>query len=253
MDNYFNIRYEFDRGEVHKAIARRVEMPGDDYVCVADGVILNEVNRNPEYLDVVNGGMFSICDSSYVPLYIKWIYGKRFPQYCGSSIFKDIVSSRRYRMIFLGSSSEILKGLKKNILPWNPDVEQMQFVELPYCGADEFDYKAIADMVNRDGADIIWVSLGAPKQEWFMSKLKPHLRHGVMIAVGAAFKFYGSEDIKRAPEWMIRNHLEFVHRIFSEPGKQIGRCIDIIRSLPRLLLGEYRRKRAVMSHLPEHV
>ncbi len=28
MDNYFNIRYEFDRGEVHKAIARRVEMPG---------------------------------------------------------------------------------------------------------------------------------------------------------------------------------------------------------------------------------
>ena len=36
----------------------------------------------------------------------------------------------------------------------------MQFVELPYCGADEFDYKAIADMVNRDGADIIrfrWV------------------------------------------------------------------------------------------------
>ncbi len=77
-------------------------------------MILNEVNRNPEYLDVVNGGMFSICDSSYVPLYIKWIYGKRFPQYCGSSIFKDIVSSRRYRMIFLGSSSEILKGLKKH-------------------------------------------------------------------------------------------------------------------------------------------
>lgn len=44
---------------------------------MADGVILNIANRDPEYLKVVNGGMFSICDSSYVPLYIKWIYGVR--------------------------------------------------------------------------------------------------------------------------------------------------------------------------------
>ena len=169
MQTYFNIRYEFDRDAVHKAIGDRLLRPGSDYISVADGVILDTANRVPEYLEVVNSGMFAICDSSYVPLYIRLIHGKKYSQYCGSEIFRDIVSSRRYRMIFLGSSSEILKGLKKNILPWNPDVEQMQFVELPYCGADEFDYKAIADMVNRDGADIIWVSLGAPKQEWFMS------------------------------------------------------------------------------------
>ncbi len=46
-----------------------------DYICVADGVILDIANRNSDYLNVVNGGLFAICDSSYVPLYLKWLYG----------------------------------------------------------------------------------------------------------------------------------------------------------------------------------
>ena len=43
------------------------------HICVADGVILNNANRKPDYLKIVNGGMFAICDSGYVPLYIKWL------------------------------------------------------------------------------------------------------------------------------------------------------------------------------------
>ena len=118
----------------------------------------------------------------------------------------------------------------------------MQFVELPFRKVEEFDYPEIARMVEADGADIIWVALGAPKQEIFMSRLKPYLHHGVMIAVGAAFKFFSGTEVSRAPQWMIRCHLEFVHRIFKEPRKQLARCWGIIESLPRLLWQEHRRK-----------
>lgn len=190
MNTYFNINYEFDRSQVHQAIARRLAEPGADYICVADGVILNTVNRVPEYREVVNGGMFSICDSSYVPLYIKWIYGTQYQQYCGSQIFRDIVSQRKYRMIFLGTQQKILDSLQRNLMEMNPAVRDMKFVELPFCDVDGFDYESIARMIEADGADIVWVALGAPKQEYFMSRLKPHLHHGVMLAVGAAFKFY---------------------------------------------------------------
>ena len=41
MKTYFNIRYEMERDEVHRAIDRRLPLPGSDYICVADGVILN--------------------------------------------------------------------------------------------------------------------------------------------------------------------------------------------------------------------
>lgn len=242
MKTYFNIRYEMDRNAVHDSIEKQLSLPCSDYICVADGVIMNTANRRKGYLDVVNGGMFSICDSSCVPIYIRWIHGIQYSQYCGSEIFIDIISSRKYRMIFMGTSQNTLDGLKNNLKKFNPDVEDMQFIELPYRKVDEFDYAAIAKTIEDDGADIVWVALGAPKQEYFMHYLKPHLSHGVMIAVGAAFKFFsGGADTNRAPKWMIRHHLEFVHRLWKEPKKQFPRCFDIIRTLPWLLFSEWRK------------
>lgn len=242
MTKYFNINYEFNYKRIHDSISECIRQNKTDYICVADGVILNIANRKPEYLKVVNGGMFSICDSGYVPLYIRWIYGKRYEQYCGSQIFMDIIHSRKYRMIFMGTSQNTLNGLKENLKKENPDVENMKFVELPYKAVEDFDYEGIAKDIEADGADIIWIALGAPKQEIFMSLLKSHLKRGVMIAVGAAFKFYSGTDTKRAPQWMIRCHLEFVHRIFKEPKKQLRRCSMILLTLPKLLVEETMRK-----------
>lgn len=247
MKTYFNIKYEFNRKTVHDSIARRLSQPGADYICVADGVIMNVANRRPKYLEVINGGMLTICDSSYVPLYLKWIYGQKYDQYCGSEIFLDIVASRKYRMIFLGTQQNILDGLQQELAKINPDVETMTFHELPFCEITKFDYPAIAKLIEEDGADIIWIALGAPKQEFFMNLLQPHLNHGVMIAVGAAFKFFSGIGTKRAPNWMIRYHLEFVHRLSKEPSKQIRRCFHIVRTLPGLLFGEWRHKHKIIK------
>lgn len=244
METYFNICYEFDKKSVHEAIAQQLAGNASGYICVADGVILDTVNRNTAYRQVVNDGMFSICDSSYVPLYIQWIYGKRYEQYCGSQIFMDIVKSQRYRMIFMGTNQTILNALQRNLMSVNPDVAKMQFVELPFRAVEDFDYERIARKIEADGAGIIWIALGAPKQEYFMNRLKPHLKRGVMIAVGAAFKFYSGIAAKRAPTWMVKHHLEFVYRIFSEPKKQIKRCSMIVLTLPMLLIGEMKRKHA---------
>ncbi len=244
MEKYFNIRYELEIPEVHKRIAEQIEKKEPGYICVADGNILNMVSYNKAYRNVINSSMFSICDSSWVPVFIKWIYGREYKQYCGSDIFIDIVRSRKYRMIFLGAKQAVLDALQKNIAKENPEVEGMTFHELPFCDVDGFDYPAIAELVNNDGADIVWVALGAPKQEYFMNKLAPHLNKGVCIAIGAAFNFYSglASAPKRAPRWMVKWHLEFLHRIMIEPKKQIKRCWGIIAHLPRILWKEKRRK-----------
>ncbi len=247
MKEYFNIRYEFDHASVLDRIDRRVNEGTPGYICVADGVILNTVNSDESYRQVIDGSMFSICDSSYVPLYIRWIYGEKYCQYAGSEIFNDIVSSCKYRMAFLGCDKVTLDGLRRTLAKINPDVNSMLFYELPFKPVGEFDYPSIAKMVADDGADIVWVALGAPKQEIFMSLLQPHMEHGVMIAVGAAFKFYSGVEVKRAPSWMVRCHLEFVHRIMCEPRKQIRRCSKIVVSLPGLLYREWNVKRQNLS------
>ena len=245
MEKYFDIRYEFDKATVHKSIEEQVSKGEPGYICVADGNILTMVHNNKEYCNVINGSMFSICDSSWVPVFVKHIYGYKREQYCGSDIFGDIVKSNKYRMIFLGTKQKVLDALQQNLSKDNPDVAGMTFKELPFCTVEEFDYPGIARMIEQDGADIIWVALGAPKQEQFMNRLQPHIKHGVMIAVGAAFNFYSglADAPKRCPEWMHKMHLEFVHRIFMEPKKQIKRCWHIVVTLPAILRKEKRRRR----------
>lgn len=241
MEKYFDIRYEFSVPQIHRAIEEQVARNCPDYICVADGNILNMVYHDSHYRDVINGGMFSICDSSWVPQFIKWIYGHQRTHYCGSDIFIDIVRSCKYRMIFLGTQQKTLDALQHNLQQYNPAVAQMTFKELPYCNVDEFDYAHIAQTIEQDGADIIWIALGAPKQELFMNRLKPHLKRGVIIAIGAAFNFYSglADAPQRCPAWLRKLHLEFAHRIYTEPRKQLKRCWRIIITIPKILEKEY--------------
>ena len=244
MEKYFNIRYEFDKSVVQECIAQKTTEQGTGYICVADANILQQVHNDLDYRKVVDGSMFSICDSSWVPMFLKWIYGIHREHYCGSMIFKDVIEMKQYRQFFMGTSTKTLHALKENLMKMDPTIKEMTFYELPFCKVEDFDYPAIAEMVNNDNSDIIWVALGAPKQEIFMSKLQPYLKRGVQIAVGAAFKFYSGLEEKRAPEWMRRMHLEFLYRIYAEPKKQFARCKQIVCTLPRIFREERKRKKA---------
>ena len=122
MEKYFGIRYEFDKEQVWKQIDIQIASGISGYVCVADGVVVDHVQRNPEYRKAVNGSMFSICDSGWVPLYLKWIYGIRRSQYCGPMIFRDLVPKNI--MMFFISQTLIPDTLKT----------AMEKKLLTYCG-----------------------------------------------------------------------------------------------------------------------
>lgn len=243
MAEYFHIDYELSRERVLERIEERCQTAeGAGYIVVADGNVLVQVHRDLEYRSVVRDAFFSICDSSWVPLYLRRIYGFQPQQYSGSDIFRDITGLKRYRMAFLGSSQQVLDALRDNLAEIDPSIADMLFMELPFAGVEDFDYENIAAHVNAYGPDIVWLALGAPKQERFAARLAPFLRRGVIIPVGAVFNFRAGLGIRRAPDWMVRMHLEFIYRIFSEPRKQLRRVWNILRYTPAILREE-RRKR----------
>ena len=243
MEKYFNIRYLFGKERIWKQLDTLIQSQQPAYICVADGNVVSRVQNRSDYRDVVNGCIFSICDSGWVPLYLRWIYGIRREQYCGPMIFKDLVQQAKYRMFFMGTNQATLDSLKSELIKWNPEVATMTFYALPFKSVRDFDYKKIAEMVNQDEADIIWVALGAPKQDYFMHLLQPHLKRGVMLGVGAAFNFYSGLGEKRAPKWIRKCHIEFIYRIFQSPKKQIQRCLMILATMPKMFWQEYKRKR----------
>ena len=147
-------------------------------------------------------------------------------------------------MMFLGTSNAILKPLRENISKIDNRILDMKFTALPFRPVENFNYKEIADSINEENPDIVWVALGMPKQEIFMHNLNPFLNRGVCIGVGAAFKFFsGLSGHRRAPKWMIKCKIEWIYRIFSEPKKQIGRCWLIVKTVPKLLYQENKIKK----------
>jgi len=243
MKEYFNVNLEFDKKVVDEIIQTTISNKGKGYVCSVESNNLTVANKNKEFRQVVNGALVNICDGSILAKILGFIHKKNFDSYVGADLFIQYVNLCKYNQFFIGNTRIVLDGLRANLSKIDPAISHMQFEELPFRKVEEFDYEKIAEMINQTKPDIIWVSLGAPKQEYFMSRLLPHLHQGVMFGFGAIFNFNaGIGQVKRAPKWMRGLRLEWLYRAFEEPKKNIPRYWNFIKLLPILFYSEIRKK-----------
>lgn len=77
--------------------------------------------------------------------------------------------------------------------------------------------QAIAD-IDSSGAKVVWVGTGQPRQELWMSEMRPLLQAPLLVGVGAAFDFHAGL-VPQAPAWMGRNGLEWLYRLSREPRR----------------------------------
>ncbi len=240
MKIFLNINFLFDRKEIEQRMQSYIDNKEVTYICAVNANTVTVANNNPEYKKIINNSGFNLCDGSLLALSYKKIYKEPVSSYPGPDFFIDYLSKGRYKSFFLGSTDESLKSLKQKLVKYDPEISDMPFYSPPFIPLDDFDYDSIAKMINESNADIIWVSLGAPKQEEFMYRLKPFLEKGVMIGVGAAFIFYGDDKQKRAPKIFRKMHLEWAYRnITTFTIKK--RFRNQLYYMPQLLFKEIRK------------
>lgn len=120
--------------------------------------------------------------------------------------------------VFLfGSTPETLQKLEQYISSNFPNLKLKGILSPKYGNWSTEDESHYIKTINISGANIIFIGLGCPKQEIWMSKNRENI-HGVMLGVGAAFDFHAG-TIKRAPIFFQRYGLEWMHRLFSEPRR----------------------------------
>jgi N-acetylglucosaminyldiphosphoundecaprenol N-acetyl-beta-D-mannosaminyltransferase len=247
-DYYFNVRLEFDKKIVDEVIQNAISEGTVGYVCSIESNNLTVANTNPEFLDVVNESLINICDGSNLAKLLGFLHKKNFSPYIGADLFLKYIHMCKYKQYFLGNTQEVLDGLKNNLSQIDPKIRNMNFETLPFCKVEDFDYTSIAGKINADSPDIIWVSLGAPKQEFFMNKLQPYLKRGVMFGFGAIFNFNsGTGNVRRAPRWMLTVKMEWLYRAYEEPRKNIPRYYHFLQELPHLIKEE---KNKLKNHTP---
>jgi N-acetylglucosaminyldiphosphoundecaprenol N-acetyl-beta-D-mannosaminyltransferase len=89
--------------------------------------------------------------------------------------------------------------------------------------------------------DIVYVGLGFPKQEHLIADLRPLFPRTWFLGVGVSISFVAG-DVSRAPAWMQRTGLEWIHRLAQEPDRLARRyLVDGLPFAARLLVGSALR------------
>lgn len=236
----FNIHLEFNSFNLYKAIDSRIADKKAGYVCVCDSSVLTRAFKEPEYRKIINGAFVNSCDGSSICTLANKLYGPGLVSVNGPEIFAKYIKLT-YKQVIIGNTDGIVQMVRNKIHQDGEDDSYITHLQVPFCTVDKFDYKGIAEKINQEEYDIIWVSLGNPKQEIFMSKLLPYLNKGVMFGIGAALNFWVGD--LALPKFHI-GPMRFIWltRIFQDPIRQIKMNWPIIKTLPKIYFQEKQRK-----------
>jgi N-acetylglucosaminyldiphosphoundecaprenol N-acetyl-beta-D-mannosaminyltransferase len=123
-----------------------------------------------------------------------------------------------YRHYFYGGAPGVAERLGAKLRARLPMLQVAGSYTPPFCSLSVEEDAAIVCQINAARADIIWVGLSSPKQEFWMHAHLGKLSAPVMVGVGAAFDFL-SGNKPQAPVWMQHTGLEWLFRLLSEPRR----------------------------------
>lgn len=238
----FEINLEFDPEVFYKMVDDAIANSQKGYVCVCDSSVLHRTHYEPAYREIVNNAMINTSDGSAIVLMAKMLYGGNPHPDNGPDIFAHYTKSR-HKQIVLGNTEDIYRQVKEKLEANGDWHGQMVHMQLPFLPVDKFDYEGIAKEINEQGYDIIWVSLGNPKQEIFMSKIIPLLDKGVLFGIGAALNFWVG-DLAMPKTHIGPLRLMWFTRMFQDPKRQIAGNWKVLKLLPRLYYQEWKKKKA---------
>jgi N-acetylglucosaminyldiphosphoundecaprenol N-acetyl-beta-D-mannosaminyltransferase len=156
------------------------------------------------------------------------------------------VAKQGGRHYFFGGAPGVAKAAAARLKALAPKMTVAGAEAPPFRPLSAAEEKALLARIKRLKVDVLWVGLGAPKQERWMAAMQGRLP-ATMVGVGAAFDYYAG-TVAEAPRWVQRAGLEWAYRLKEEP-RRLWRRYLLTNSLflwlaPVELLGLWPRRSA---------
>jgi N-acetylglucosaminyldiphosphoundecaprenol N-acetyl-beta-D-mannosaminyltransferase len=205
----------------HEAVDRLLDASGGLVVHLCNAYTLALARRRPAYARMLNEAGLNLPDGT--PL--AWL-GRResvegFTHATrGADILRDALlrgQSRGTRHYFYGSTPEVIALLQEQIRVFAPEAIICGAESPAMADLDEAVLRAAGQRMAEANADIVWVGLGTPKQDWAVAALGVDLA-AVLVPVGAAFDFLAGTK-REAPAFLRGTGLEWLFRLASEPRR----------------------------------
>lgn len=227
----------YDNVTMQEALERGralLEADAPAYCVTPNAEMAYEALHDEAFRAVLNGAALVLPDGAGVVLGAKILKTPLKQKVAGIEFAQNllpILEETGKRLFLLGSKPGVAELAAEKMLQKHP--------KLCVCGTMDGYFKDDGEAVARINdarADVVFVCLGAPKQEYFMQKHAPELNVHLMIGLGGTLDGIAG-TVKRAPRWMIRLQLEWLYRLIKQPSR-LGRMMR----LPKFVFAAIKKR-----------
>ena len=169
----------------------------------------------------LNGADIGASDGMPLVWALRWLGVRRQRRVYGPDLMLALCGQAArlgHRVFLYGGRSETLAPLCERLQAQFPSLQISGAYAPPFRPLTPEEDRACIERILSCGAEIVFVGLGAPKQERWMANHRAQLPGVVMLGVGAAFDFHAGR-VRQAPRWMQRSGLEWLFRLGVEPAR----------------------------------
>ncbi|RLD07624.1 MAG: glycosyltransferase [Chloroflexi bacterium] len=191
------------------------------YICVTPAHSIMDGYRQSDLRKIFNASGLTVPDGMAIVWILKLKGHRHVQRVYGPDLL--IAASKHglekgYRHYFYGGAPGVPEKLVQKLSVDFPELQIAGISTPPFRPLSAEEDEEIIQEINKSDADIIWVGLGAPKQEFWMQAHLGKLNAPIMVGVGAAFDFL-SGNKAQAPLWIQRSGLEWLFRFAHEPKR----------------------------------
>ncbi len=200
---------------------------GSAYITLNNSHTLVEAVRDANYRHILNHSLLALADGRPISMLGRIRGLKHMQRIFGPTFLEKVIEWGQkdgLRHYFFGNKPETLAKMCSVIAERYPQAQIVGMLAPPFRPFTVEENRTFIEQIAAANPDIIWVSLGAPKQERWIYEHYRYLQHGVFIGVGAGFSYLAG-TLKHAPQWMKSLALEWLFRLMQEPSRLFRRYL----------------------------
>lgn len=187
------------------------------YVCFTNVHTTVTGCHNAKFRAITNASFLSVADGK--PVYWVARAQRHIGHIPGPDFMKSSLERCRNRRHFLyGSTPAVLDRLVRELHEAIPGLNICGVLSPPFRTLTTEEKRQHYAAIREAESELVWVGLGAPKQEQWMADAFEELRPAILLGVGAAFDFH-SGVVGRAPKAFRALGLEWLFRLLSQPRR----------------------------------
>ncbi len=190
-----------------------------------NGQGLSLARTSPSYAEAMNSADVVHADGGFIVTLSRFLRDGRITERSATTDLMDdfsIAASKHGLTVYLlGATSEVNAECEARLLRQYPEIKIIGRRDGYFSDSEE---ETVVSEISNLNPDLLWVGLGKPREQQFLSRNSSSIRAGWAVTCGGCFNFVAG-SYSRAPQWMQALNIEWAYRLLKNPRQLFWRYL----------------------------